>query len=234
MTEEVMMVPTREFERLTDYYKGQISESALLNKAGRLAAEQHLILKNPKIPDATAVKMLKPLAREQTRLTKRVRLGPTPAVTVRAPNEGDEGMVESPLENMLRSIIKGTTPKRKAILVTPAPSGTVSAKKKHVLPLTQTIQKKPPTSRIPILKKETSVDKGKGKSGLGQAVRKGAAKSFLKAVGLDPNTFEEQPNPNKKKKKKTEVERLKPSSGWEDWAVGKKLKRNLQRDYDSD
>ena len=55
MTEEVMMVPTREFERLTDYYKGQISESALLNKAGRLAAEQPLILKNPKIPDATAI-----------------------------------------------------------------------------------------------------------------------------------------------------------------------------------
>ena len=74
--------------------------------------------------------------------------------------------------------------------------------------------------------------KGKDKSGLGQALRKGAAKGFLKAVGLDPNTFEEEPNP--KKKKKTEVERLKPSSGWEDWAVGKKLKRNLLRDYDSD
>ena len=111
------MVPTREFERLTDYYKGQISESALLNKAGRLAAEQHLILKNPKIPDVTAVKMLNPFAREQTRLTKRVRLGPIPAATAPAPNEGDEGMVESPLENMLRSIIKGTTPKRKAILL---------------------------------------------------------------------------------------------------------------------
>ena len=44
-------------------------------------------------------------------------------------------------------------------------------------------------------------------------------KGFLKAVGLDPNTFEEEPNP-KKKKKKTEVERLKLSSGLEDWAVG--------------
>ena len=141
MTEEVMMVPTGEFERLTEYYKGRISESALLNKAGRLAAEQHLILKNHKIPDATAVKMLKPLAREQTRLTKRIRLGPTPAATTPAPNEVDEGMVESPLENMLRSIIKGTTRKRKAILVTPAPSGTVSAKKKRILPLTPTIQK---------------------------------------------------------------------------------------------
>ena len=55
MTEEVMMVPTQEFERLQDYYKGQISQSALLNKAGRLAAEKHLILSNRKIPDATAV-----------------------------------------------------------------------------------------------------------------------------------------------------------------------------------
>ena len=126
MTEEVMMVPTREFERLTDYYKGQISESALLNKAGRLAA--------------TAVKMLKSLAREQTRLTKRIRLGPTPAAIAPAPDEVDEGMVQSPLENMLRSIIKGTTRKRKAKLVTPALSGTVSAKKKHLLPLTPTIQ----------------------------------------------------------------------------------------------
>ena len=233
MTEEVMMLPTREFERLTDYYKGQISESALLNKAGRLAAEQHLILKNPKIPDATAVKMPKPLAWEQSRLTKRIRLGPTPAATAPAPDEVDEGMVESPLENMLRSIIKGKTLKRKAILVTPAPSGTVSAKKKRLLPLTPTIQKKPPTSRIPILKKATSMGKGKGKSGLGQALRKGAAKGFLKALGLDPNTFDDELNP-KKKKKKTEVERLKPLSGWEDWAVGKKLKRNLLRDYDSD
>ena len=85
---------------------------------------------------------------------------------------------------------------------------------------------------MPILKKATSVGKGKGKYGLGEAARKGAVKGFLKAVGLDPNTFEKEPNP--KKKKKTEVERLKPSSGWEDWAMGKKLIRNLLRDYDSD
>ena len=85
------MVPTSKFERLTDYYKGQIFESALLNRAGRLAAEKHLIFKKRKIPDATAVKMVKPLAREQARLTKRIRL-----------------------ENRLGKIIKGTTPERKA------------------------------------------------------------------------------------------------------------------------
>ena len=149
MTEEVMMVPTREFERLTDYCKRQISDGALLNKAGRLAAEQHLILKNPKIPDATAVKMVKPLAREQARLTKRIRLGPTPAATAPTPDEVDEGMVKSPLENMLRKIIKGTTPKRKAILVTPAIPGTVSVKKKRLLPLMPTIQKNLPLPESP-------------------------------------------------------------------------------------
>jgi len=31
------------------------------------------------------------------------------------------------------------------------------------------------------------VSKAKGKSDLGQAVKRGAAKGFLKAVGLDPN-----------------------------------------------
>jgi len=35
--DEVMMVPVQEFNRLQDYYKGQITQSALLNKAGRLA-----------------------------------------------------------------------------------------------------------------------------------------------------------------------------------------------------
>ena len=41
---EVIMVPADEFERLQEYYKGQITQSAPLNKAGGLAAEKHLIL----------------------------------------------------------------------------------------------------------------------------------------------------------------------------------------------
>ena len=76
---------------------------------------------------------------------------------------------------MLKKIIKGTTPTRKARLVTPASSGTMSPKKKCLLPPTPTIQKKPTASRIPILKKEMSVGKGKGKSGLGQAMKISAA-----------------------------------------------------------
>ena len=60
-----MMVATSDFERLADYYKGQSTDSALLNIEGRLVAQQHLILKNPKIPDATALKTAKPMAQEQ-------------------------------------------------------------------------------------------------------------------------------------------------------------------------
>ena len=107
MTEEVMMVPTQEFERLQDYCKGQISQSALLNEAGRLAAEKHLILSNRKIPDATAVRMTKPLAREQARLTKRIRTGTRIPAGAGMPSEA---VVDSPLENLLKKIIEKEVP----------------------------------------------------------------------------------------------------------------------------
>lgn len=82
----------------------------MLNKAGRLVAQQHLILKNPEIPDVTAVKMAKPMAQQQARLN-RVVGGP--------PDEEDDSVAEGALENMLRKIFKGTTTKQKAIWVTP-------------------------------------------------------------------------------------------------------------------
>ena len=119
MTNEVMMLPTQEFERLQDLYKGQISQSALLNKASWLAAEKHLILKNPKIPSATAVKMIKPLAREQVRLPKQIRTGGIPPEGVDAPDP-DEAMVDAPLESLLKQLIRTGTKKIKTEPVTPA------------------------------------------------------------------------------------------------------------------
>ena len=120
MSNEVMMIPTQEFERLQDFYKGQITQSALLNKAGRLAAEKHLILKNPKIPDAVAVRMVKPLAREQVRLTKRIRTGGLASEGAGAPDPDEqEAMVDAPLENLLKKILKQKTPA--PVVVTPRP-----------------------------------------------------------------------------------------------------------------
>jgi len=44
-------------------------------------------MKDPKILDATAVKMVKPLARQQARLIKRIRLGAIPAAIAPTRNE---------------------------------------------------------------------------------------------------------------------------------------------------
>lgn len=74
---EVVMVPADEFEHLQWYYKGKMTENALLNKAGRVAAQEHLILKDKRIPASMAVKMTKPLALEEGKLLKRIRTGVT-------------------------------------------------------------------------------------------------------------------------------------------------------------
>ena len=103
---------------MQDFYKGQISQSALLNKASRLVAEKHLILKNPEIPSATAVKMIKPLAREQVRLTKRIRTGGLPPEGVGAPDP-DEAMVDAPLESLLKQLIRTGSKKIKTEPVEP-------------------------------------------------------------------------------------------------------------------
>ena len=87
--------------------------------------------------------MIKPLAREQARLTKRIRMDPTLAAPAPIPDEEDEGMGEGRLGNMLEKIINGKTPIGRAMLVTPVTSRIVSAKKKCLLPPTPIMQKKP-------------------------------------------------------------------------------------------
>ena len=115
---EVMMVPVDEFNRLSEYYQGQMTESALLNKAGRLAAEQHFILKTKNIPDSMAVRITKPMALEQGRLVKRVRTG-TAAPTQYEGVEEPEGPVDAPLERLLKQVIKAQKPEVIEVKETP-------------------------------------------------------------------------------------------------------------------
>ena len=181
MTNEVMMIPTQEFERLQDFYKGQISQSALLNKASRLAAEKHLILKNPKIPNATAVKMIKPLAREQVRLTKRIRTGGLPPEGVGVPDP-DEAMVDAPLESLLKQLIRTGSKKIKTEPVTlarikmePATPGPSGMKKEGPTP-------KPPVPPKPLTPRPSTSKKS---GGFKKAALSGATKGFLKSIGID-------------------------------------------------
>src|SRR5215208_4594121 len=101
-----MMVPRQEFNRLQDYYKGKISQNALLNKAGRLAAEEHLILNDKRIPDSMAVKMTKPIASEEGKLVKRIRTGQSGAKSYQGTTK-PEDMVDAPVETLLKQILKG-------------------------------------------------------------------------------------------------------------------------------
>ena len=219
------MVPTQEFERLQDYYKGQISQSALLNKAGRLAAEKHLILSNPKIPDATAVRMSKPLAREQARLTKRIRTGTRIRAGAGMPSEA---MVDSPLENLLKKIIEKEVPAAAAAGATiPA---TPAIKKEPVAgPSGLKIKKESKSVKPPIPPKPfVSAKKLKSTGGIKKAALSGGAKALFRQIGvsekfIDSDTDDDDEggySPKKTKKKypkakKTTLQKL--QEGWEEW-----------------
>ena len=230
--DEVMMVPVQEFKRLQNYYKGQITENALLDKAGRLAAEEHLILNDRRIPDSMAVKMSKPLSSEQGRLVKRIRTGKTGPLTFRGTEE-PEGMVDAPVERLLKDIIKKEYPA--PVIVQPGPSGIKMSPK----PGPSGIKKEPKGTKPPIPPKPPSL-KGTKKKTLSAST-----KATLKKIGIDPKLVDSYDtddeggySPKKKgkgkypKAKKTEAEKL--QEGWEGWDSPTKGKLDYGTDDDTD
>ena len=73
------------------YYKGELTENALLNKAATLAAKRDLMLKNNQ-PDPIINAKVKPLSRELHHLTKRVRRGPVGGLGGHLDDEDEEAM----------------------------------------------------------------------------------------------------------------------------------------------
>ena len=227
-----MMVPVQEFNRLKDYYKGQMTENALLDKAGRLAAEEHMILKDKRIPDSMAVKITKPLASEQGRLVKRLRTGKTGPLTYQGTEE-PEGMVDAPVETLLKQIVKGV--KKDPIVIDGGPS-TSGIK---IKPSTSGVKKEKKSPKPPIPPKPSS-----GKSGgWKKATLSGAAKGFLKSIGVDPKYIDDDDDggyspkgkakgKQPKKAKKTEWEKL--TEGWESWDQPDKRKLDYGTDDDTD
>lgn len=139
------MVPVQEFNRLKGFYKGQVTKNALLDKAGRLAAEEHFILKDRHIPDSMAVKIAKPLSSEQGRLVKRIHTGKTGPLTYEGTKE-PEGMVDAPMETLLKQIITKehagpivieTGPSTSGIKIEPSTSGIRKEKNVPRLPFHQ-------------------------------------------------------------------------------------------------
>ena len=230
--DEVMMVPVQEFKRLQDYYKGQMTENALLNKVGRLAAEEHLILKDKRIPDSMAIKMTKPLSSEQGRLIKRIRTGKTGPLTFQGTEE-PEGMVDAPVERLLKEIIKKEAPA--PVIIQPGPSGIKKSPKLGP----SDIKKETKGTKPPIPPKPSSAKSWK------KAVLSGATKAALKKAGVDPKFIDKYDtddedeggySPKGKgkgkypKAKKSEAEKL--QAGWEAW--DNPTRKTLGYDTDSD
>ena len=158
----------------------------MLNKAGRLAAKSHVILRDKSIPDSIAIKKIKPLARQRGRLTKRIRqIGPLSSNGVDVSEEEDEeegDLVKGPLETMFKQLIKNTSRRTKTPKI-----------KEEATPSTSGVKKKSPAAKTPIPPdSELETLLSKADILLGKDKRKG------------------------KGKRKNEAERLKPMSGWED------------------
>ena len=214
------MIPHKDLEQLIQYYKGELTENALLNKAATLAAKKHVLLANPELPPALVNAQTKPMSQELTKLTKRIRQFPG-GVGAGAPGgppgEEDEeagDLVTGPVEQWLKRMIKGSP----------------STPKPPITPTTKKGKGAATTSKIPILKKATpSTSRGDIRSRL-EAIRE-RRKTLEKKLAESP--WGKGKGKGKGKGPAREVERLKPLPGWEDWAQGKKLRRRL--DYeDSD
>ena len=138
------MVKPEEFQRLVHYCKGQITDYALLNKAGRVAAEEHIIVNNSKVPDAIGNQQTRELLQECRRLTKRLRDIPSvPTADLADVESGESAMTEGIVENLLKRMAKKQKKKLQdeiAPLKTP----------KKEIPT-------PGTSKIPAYIKETSL-----------------------------------------------------------------------------
>ena len=206
------MIPHKDLEQLIQYYKGELTENALLNKAATLAAQKHVLLANPQLPPAVVNAQTKPLSQELTKLTKRIRQFPG-GVEVGAPGAppGEEeeeagDLVTGPVEQWLKRMIKGSPS-------SPKPPITPATKKGKGAAATP--------SKIP---KKGSPSPSRGDS-----------RSRLEAIREQRKTLEKKLAESRKGKGKgisREVQALKPLPGWEDWHRGKKLRRRL--DYDSE
>ena len=228
MVEEMMMVPTSDYNNLVNYYKGRLTESALLNKAGRLAAERHRILADPTIPDAMALAMTKPKAKELGRLTKRIRTGGTTRGSTvtggKEEDEEDDAMLVSPLEHKLDKILRATEKTLKQKPPTPG----VPPTRRRQLPKTPKKQ--------PVKPEETST-----KSGWISSMKHGAIKGLGSSLGVNVNqtsdTDSDDEGATRQKKKKPTpkaVKRLRAAPGWEDFTEGKQLRRALLSDYEEE
>ena len=105
-----MMIKPNEFRTLVDYYKGKISESTLLDKAVRVAAEAQILIDDPNTPAALKEPVVKEMLKEKNMLNDKLQQGPSVAMTApgvpQLPINDDkmDGLQERLLKELVKSI----------------------------------------------------------------------------------------------------------------------------------
>ena len=70
--EEMIVLPKKELPEIVQWYKGELTSNALLNRAGHLAAKKKRLLADPSLDAAQAVQQTQPLSRALREATKRL------------------------------------------------------------------------------------------------------------------------------------------------------------------
>ena len=246
MAREMMMVPTDDYSNLVNYYKGRLTESALLNKASRLAAERHVTLKNPNLPTSVALAMTKPKAAEIQRLTRRLRSGGVSRSSSRSAPDGDvddedeDDLLKTPLDSKLDKILRATKKRTKAAATAPATTGRKVKRKRTPSKVTfsphPTQRIVPSTPKRP--RKQPPSASSSSLSGWTKAAGRGALKSMARRWGVSvpgssaTGTKSSERRKPKKKVTPRAVKALRPAPGWEDFTEGHKARRVLLPKYD--
>ena len=212
--EEMIVLPKKELPEIVQWYKGELTSNALLNRAGHLAAKKKRLLADPSLDAAQAVQQTQPLSRALREATKRLRQLPGaegPGVAVDEEEE-DENLVSTALEKRMKRMVQSGL-KREPKTPRPAPSTPPPA---PLPPSTARPALKRPAASVPAKKKTTTTQKA------GPSAKK-KKKSFMRGMleeGLLAGYKSVDPTPQARR-------RLDPAEGWEDWAQGRKLRRPL-------
>ena len=165
----VMMVSPQEFKTLVEYYKGNITESTLLNEAARVAAETRVLMDNTKIDPALKEPQLKELMRKRTKLVRKLRESAGDVATV-SNDQNLDSLQERILKGVATSVNSNVTEAGNKIKNAieqhrqqqPSPSSSPDVKKRKLSPVIKKKSPKftPPPKKGKVKKKrKTEVEK---------------------------------------------------------------------------
>ena len=208
--EEMIVLPKKELPEIVQWYKGELTSNALLNRAGHLAAKKKRLLADPSLDAAQAVQQTQPLSRALREATKRLRQLPGaegPGVAVDEEEE-DENLVSTALEKWMKRMVQSGLKREPKTPRPPPPTP----------PPTATAR---PALKRPAATSSSTVPAKKTTKKPGPSAKK--KKSFMRGMleeGLLAGYKSVDPTPRARR-------RLDPAEGWEDWAQGRKLRRPL-------